>query len=152
MLHHLTLEISFVEHVRFSHIELYTRRILWVDVVILPSLDRDDGFVCAFCRDVLQIVRRVPTTFNCPFCNHEKSVDCRLYVKLGFKSGVRAYLICISDLVCSLCFNALVTTFPLRIELVWRHTTGCNCAETMKPGRFMERRALCDRVIGVRAH
>mmetsp|Transcript_28380 Transcript_28380/g.47630 ORF Transcript_28380/g.47630 Transcript_28380/m.47630 type:complete len:85 (+) Transcript_28380:113-367(+) len=25
-----------------------------------------------------KIVRRVPTTFNCPFCNHEKSVDCRL--------------------------------------------------------------------------
>mmetsp|Transcript_39041 Transcript_39041/g.84940 ORF Transcript_39041/g.84940 Transcript_39041/m.84940 type:complete len:85 (-) Transcript_39041:386-640(-) len=25
-----------------------------------------------------RVIRRVPTTFNCPFCNHEASVDCRL--------------------------------------------------------------------------
>ncbi|CAI5465528.1 unnamed protein product [Closterium sp. Yama58-4] len=28
-------------------------------------------------------VQKVPTTFNCPFCNHEASVECKLDKKAG---------------------------------------------------------------------
>lgn len=29
-------------------------------------------------KPVKKVVAKVPTTFDCPFCNHEKAVDCKI--------------------------------------------------------------------------
>eukprot|EP00898_Chlorokybus_atmophyticus_P009202 jgi/Chlat1/9283/Chrsp99S09298 len=53
-------------------------------------------------------MQKVPTTFNCPFCNHEGSVECRLDREKEF-----------GELHCRIC-NEKYRTLITRIQITCR--------------------------------